>query len=227
MNPRRLFVAGSTGATGRLVVNLAASQAIPCVAHVRPRPGRIPGPGQAVFELSDRQALVSALRGCTTVLQLIGTMRSRFVSGDTYQTSDVGTTRDLVEAAREAGVDHVVLLSSVGAGRPVGAYLQAKAAAEDLVRGAGISWTIFRPSVFIGEGRRPPPGFASLTRLLGLRRFEPIPLDTLARGLLRSAAERAPLETVLEGESLWAWCSDRGVVSTARWQRPKRDGAHE
>src|SRR5215470_9066574 len=138
MTPRRLFVAGSSGATGRLVVNLAGGQAIPCLAHVRPKPGRIPGPGQAVFELSDRRALVSALRGCTTVLQLIGTMRSRFASGDTYETSDVGTTRDLVEGAREAGVDHLVLVSSVGAGRPVGAYLQAKAAAEALVRGAGI-----------------------------------------------------------------------------------------
>lgn len=205
MTPRRLFVAGSSGATGRLVVNLAGSLAIPCIAHVRPKPGRIPGPGQVVFELSDRPALVAALQGCTTVLQLIGTMRSRFASGDTYETSDVGTTRALVEAAREAGVDHLVLLSSVGAGRPVGAYLRAKAAAESLVRGSGISWTIFRPSAFVGEGRHPPPGFASLTRLLGLKRYQPIPLETLAGGLLRSAVERAPLGTVLEGEALWEW----------------------
>jgi uncharacterized protein YbjT (DUF2867 family) len=207
MTPRRLFIAGSSGATGRRVVALAAKQGLPFIAHLRPKPGRVAGPSQAVFELSDRPALVAALRGCTTVLQLIGTMRNRFAAGDTYETSDVGTTRALVDAGREAGVDHVVLLSSVGAGYPLGAYLRAKAAAETLVRGSGIPWTIFRPSALVGDERQPPPGFAAITRALRLRRWEPIPLELLAAGLVRSAAERAPLEAVLEGGTLWAWVS--------------------
>jgi uncharacterized protein YbjT (DUF2867 family) len=205
--PRRLFIAGSSGATGRLVVSLATEQRIPVVAHLRPKPGRVAGSGQAMFELTDRPALLAALRGCTTVLQLIGTMRNRFLSGDTYETSDVGTTRALVDAGREAGVDHFILLSSVGAGHPFGAYLRAKAAAETLVRNSGVPWTVFRPSAFVGEERRPPPGFALITRALGLRRWEPISLPLLARGLLRSASERAPIGTVLEGASLWEWVS--------------------
>ena len=104
-------------------------------------------------------------------------------------------------------MDHVVLLSSVGAGYPLGAYLRAKAVAEALVRESGIPWTLFRPSAFVDEHRRPPPGFDTLTRVLGLKRYQPMPLPLLARGLLRSAAERAPLEAVLEGSALWSWVS--------------------
>jgi len=207
MRPRRVFIAGSTGATGQKVVPLALAEGLAVLAHVRPKPGRVADARTAVFDLSDRGALLEALRGCTTLLQLVGTVRRRFATGDTYETSDVGTTRTLVEAGREAGIDHVVLLSSVGAGHPVGAYLRAKAAAEQLVQDSSLPWTIFRPSAFVSETHHPPPGFAALTRALGLRRFQPIGLASLASGLVRSAKERAPLGTVLEGEALFRWVS--------------------
>ncbi len=205
MRPRKVFIAGSSGATGKLVVPLAQAEGLDVLAHLRPKLGRVADRQQAVFELSDRAALLAALRDCTTILQLIGTVRSRFAAGDTYETSDVGTTRALVDAGREAGVDHLVLLSSVGAGHPIGAYLQAKAAAEKLVVESGLPWTVFRPSAFQSEERQPPAGFALLTRLPGLQRFRPIPLQGLARGLVRSAKERAPLGAVLEGTALFAW----------------------
>ncbi|MGO8968827.1 MAG: SDR family oxidoreductase [Myxococcaceae bacterium] len=205
MRPRKLFIAGSSGATGRQVMALAVASGLDVVAHLRPKPGRRPDTQHAVFELSDTEALVAALRTRTTILQLIGTVRRRFASGDTYETSDIGTTRALVDAGREAGVDHLVLLSSAGAGYPIGAYLRAKAATEQLVQASSVPWTIFRPSAFQSDEQQPPRGFALLTRALGLRRFQPMPLSWLARGLLRSAQERAPLGTILEGAELFGW----------------------
>jgi uncharacterized protein YbjT (DUF2867 family) len=196
---RRLFVAGATGAVGREVMRQAK---VPAVAHVRPAK-RGTFPGEAAFELEDRAALERALAGCTTVLQLIGTVRSRFAAGDTYESSDVGTTRLLAAAASAAGVDHLVLLSSVGAGKPVGAYLQAKARAEAIVRESGVPYTIFRPSMFVGEGRRPPPLWGAITGALGLDRYRPIEVSELAAKLLRCAGARAPLGAALEGRPLW------------------------
>ncbi len=207
MRPRKIFIAGATGATGQKVVPLALAEGLDVLAHVRPKPGRVADARTAVFELSDTRALVEALRGCTTVLQLVGTVRRRFATGDTYETSDVGTTRALVDAGQKAGIDHLVLLSSAGAGYPVGAYLRAKAAAERLVQRGGLPWTIFRPSAFVSETHHPPRGFAAFTRALGLRRFQPIPLASLAFGLVRSARERAPLGVVLEGAELFRWVS--------------------
>ncbi|MBS1151968.1 MAG: hypothetical protein H6Q89_3666 [Myxococcaceae bacterium] len=201
---RRLFVAGSTGATGKVLVPLAGQLGIAVVPHVRPASAAAGvQPGAAVVELADTPKVIEAMAGCTTVVQLIGTMRNRFARGDTYETSDIGTTAQLIAAARPAGVDHLVLLSSVGAGRPIGAYLKAKAKAEALVRESGIPWTIFRPSALEGGERKAIPGARGLTRLLGLKSFEPIALEELAAAMLQCAADRAPLEAVLEGASLW------------------------
>lgn len=212
---RHLFVAGATGATGRTVMRQALARGVPVIAHVRPRSSSSElareWPRKAVVELSDGEQLIETMAGYTTVLQLIGTMRKRFGTGDTYETSDIGTTRQLVEAAKRAGVDHFVLLSSTGAGRPIGAYLKAKAEAERLVRESGIPWTVLRPPAFEGEYHQPIPLLRVFTRLSILRNMRPIHLEQLAAVLLRVAERRGPLNAVLEGDSLWTEVEATGV----------------
>lgn len=197
--------AGATGVTGQALVKLCDARGVAIVPHVRPRHAAT-DPRAAAFELTDAEALTKVLRGCTTVMQLIGTMRKRFAAGDTYESSDIGTTRLLVEAATRARtIDHIVLLGSVGAGKPRGAYLRAKAEAERIVRESGLPFTIFRPSFLSGPGRRPPPGAGALSRVLGLTRWQPITVVELASALLQVAIERAALGQVLEGDALWQW----------------------
>ena len=204
---RRLFLAGATGATGRTLRPLASALDADIISHLRPataaRLGQDAPSPSAVFDLTDSDALRSALEGRSCVLQLIGTMRKRFASGDTYETSDIGTTRSLVDAALDADVDHFVLLSSVGAGSPTGSYLKAKAEAERLVVESGIPWTIFRPSAFVGEGHGLPLGLHHLMRPLVPAKYKPIAIEDLAAALLHVALERAPLGAVLEGRTLW------------------------
>lgn len=206
---KKLFIAGSTGAIGRTALRLAQSSGLDSqlIAHRRPHSAAREGgiDNTVVFELDDSAALEEALQGCSTVLQLIGTMRKRFASGDTYETSDIGTTRQLVTAAKKAGVEHLILLSSVGAGRPVGAYLKAKAKAEALVKDSGIAWTTVRPSAFEGEGHPNFPVLRAFTGALKLHTFAPIRVEELAGALLAMGLEGAPLDTVVEGKLLWEW----------------------
>ncbi len=204
MSKRRVFVAGATGAVGQSLLELATKRQVDVLAHARPRSaGRLGGRPVAAIELSD-PSLADTLRGCTTVVQLIGTMRKRFASGDTYESSDIGTTRQLVDAAKASGtVDHLVLLSSVGAGSPRGAYLKAKAEAERIVTSSGIPYTIFRPSAFADREGVFIPGMGALTKLLGLKKYQPIKLAELASAILFAASERAPLGVALEGAPLW------------------------
>ena len=205
MSERKIFVAGASGAVGRTVVRQALAAGSSLRTHYRKQPEGAAQPGAVVGALDDHEWLTEQLRGQTTVLQLIGTMRKRFAAGDTYETSDIGTTRSLVECAKRAGtVDHLVLLSSVGAGRPMGAYLRAKAQAETLVSTSGIAWTTLRPSAFDGEGHHAPPGMGLLSKLPGLHHLRPISVDDLARGILHVATTRGPLDAVLEGDSLFA-----------------------
>ncbi|MEW6430939.1 MAG: NAD(P)H-binding protein [Myxococcota bacterium] len=199
-----LFVAGATGAVGRVLVPLAEARGLEVRPHVRPASAaKLSHPRRVVLDLGD-PALVDALIGCTTVVSLVGTMRKRFASGDTYETSDVGSARQLVEAGKRAGVRHFVLLSSVGAGRPVGAYLKAKARAEALVRESGIPFTIFRPSAFEDREGQAMPGVRALTKLLGLASYQPIRLEELAAAIVHVAAMGGPTGVALEGKSLWA-----------------------
>jgi nucleoside-diphosphate-sugar epimerase len=80
---------------------------------------------------------------------------------------NVGGTRTLLDAAREAGVGRVLFISSTSVyGVPevhpitedaplvgVGAYGESKIAAEALVRGSRLPWVIIRPKTFIGPER--------------------------------------------------------------------------
>ncbi|MDP3232536.1 MAG: SDR family oxidoreductase [Myxococcales bacterium] len=203
MGPRRLFIAGATGAVGKVLIPMADRHALPVVPHVRPKSASsLSHPNVVAIDLADA-GLSAAMQGCTTVVQLIGTMKNRFAKGDTYETSDIGTTRQLVEAAKRAGVDHLVLLSSVLAGHPIGAYLEAKAKAEALVRESGLGFTIFRPAAFEDRGGDSMPVARAFTSFFGLTRYQPITLAELASALLHVAKERAPLGVALEGKTLW------------------------
>ncbi len=203
MRARNVFVAGSTGATGKVLVPMLRAAGIGVVPHLRPKSASAAGEGAAVFELADAAALEKCLKDCTTVMSLIGTMRKRFAAGDTYESSDVGTAVQLAAAAKRAGIDHFILLSATGAGSGIGAYLKAKLRAEAAVRDSGVPWTIVRPSSFNGGGHRAPPLMETFTRVLGLHAMRPITLEQLSTVLLRCAKERAPLEVILEGAPMW------------------------
>lgn len=204
-SPRRLFIAGATGAIGQTLLPIADAHSVPTLAHARAASAsKLAGRPHTTVDLADTERLAAAMAGCTTVVQLIGTMRRRFAQGDTYEASDIGTTRSLVAAAgRVRSVDHIVLLSSVGAGTPVFAYLQAKAEAERIVRDSGIAWTALRPSSFADREGSFLPGARSLLGALGLQRIQPIRLHEVAVALLIVATRRAPLGEALEGKSLW------------------------
>ncbi len=218
----RLFVAGATGATGQILLPLAEAAGHTVVPHVRPstaaRSPLAQHPRAAIFDLTDAAALAEAVRGCDAVISLIGTMRKRFATGDTYESSDIATTRALVDAARSAGVPRFVLLSSVGAGG-AGPYLKAKGEAERIVRESGLRWTLVRPSALATppgapggtHGAREMPGVvlaagAALAKLPGIGAWvddwRAIPLDVACRGML-AALEKPYDNQILMGRDLW------------------------
>jgi nucleoside-diphosphate-sugar epimerase len=225
----RVFVAGATGATGVVLVPLLEARGHVVVPHVRPATAqRHPmggHPRAAVCDLptatgeGPSEALVGALRGCDAVVSLIGTMRERFGAGDTYATSDIGTTRTLVQAARDAGVPRFVLLSSVGAGG-AGPYLRAKGEAERIVRESGLRWIVVRPSALVspesgGEGshgRRRTPSWlvgagaalAGLPLVGGwIDDMRAIPIEVVATGIARALEHDIQDGVILHGRDLW------------------------
>ena len=221
----RIFVAGGTGATGHVFIPMATAAGHDLVLHVRPQSkDKTPlgaDPRARVFDLGDAPALADALTGCDAILSMIGTMRARFGAGDTYTSSDIATTAQLVDGARAASVPRFLLLSSLGAGG-VGAYLKAKGESERIVRESGVAWTIFRPSALVSPSdasgaasahgsRRAPPAMGGVVSALGhlpglggwALDTKPIPIEVVCRAFLRVLVDRSDGK-ILQGRDLWS-----------------------
>lgn len=120
-----------TGGTGRLGRDL-----VPRLDDVRVLSRRA-GPGRTVGDLTTGQGLDDALAGVTVVVHCATRARH-----------DSRHTARLVEAARRAGVAHLVYVSIVGADRVPLGYYREKVAAEHVVATSGLDWTIQRATQF-------------------------------------------------------------------------------
>jgi uncharacterized protein YbjT (DUF2867 family) len=99
-------------------------------------------------DLRDRASLDAALGGIETV---ISTANSVGRGGeDNPQSVDLEGNRNLIEAAREAGVEHFVFVSSLGADpdHPV-PFMRGKGQSEASLRESGMDYTILAPTPYM------------------------------------------------------------------------------
>ncbi|MFF1379076.1 SDR family oxidoreductase [Streptomyces sp. NPDC058308] len=134
-----ILVTGGTGTLGSHVVPLLRAAGHP--VRVLTRHSREPAAGIEYHACDllqgDSDALGAALAGVETVLHLAGGPKG-----------DDEATRNLVRAARAAGVRHLVYISVIGADRIPLAYFRAKLGAERAVAESGIPWTTLRAAQF-------------------------------------------------------------------------------
>ena len=114
---------------------------------------------------------------------------------DFFQTS----SRNLTAAAADAGVEHYLAMSIVGADRlPESGYLRAKVAQEEVVKGATVPFTIVRATQFFEFVERIADSSTSGTTVrLPAALFQPAAVNELA-ALLAEIAEGEPANGVVE-----------------------------
>lgn len=99
----------------------------------------------------DEGRLAAAFAGCDVVVHCAGINRER--GAQTYRQVHVEGTRRVIEAARQAGVRKLVYVSFLRARPGCGSgYHESKFAAEELVRGSKLDYTVFKPGVIYGRG---------------------------------------------------------------------------
>lgn len=133
----RIAVAGGTGLVGRYVVaELRAAGHEPVVLTRSAGADVITGDG-----------LDAALDGAQAVIDVTNTPVMSARKSVAFFTAGTG---HLLAAGRRAGVEHHVLLSIVGTGRPgmTGGYNAGKVAQEALVRDSGMPFSIMRATQF-------------------------------------------------------------------------------
>jgi NADH dehydrogenase len=162
-------VTGATGFVGSQVVErlLRRDHEVRILTRNPERAGWLRDRGVEVVAggVESQSPLRALVAGAGAVVHLVGIIVE--VSGQTFERVHVSGTRNVLGAAREAGVPRLVHLSALGArpDREATAYHRTKAAAEELVRTSRVSHAILRPSLIAGQGSPPLRMMVDMLRL--------------------------------------------------------------
>jgi NADH dehydrogenase len=153
----KIAITGGTGFVGRNLTQRLASEGHDVVIVARGAGGRkqafadMPNVSWVRSGLDNVAALTQAFSGCDGVAHCAGINRE--IGSQTYDAVHVRGTSNVVQAARAAAVSRITMLSFLRARPACGSgYHESKFAAEEIVRGSGIDYTILKAGVIYGEG---------------------------------------------------------------------------
>ncbi|WDZ83529.1 NAD-dependent epimerase/dehydratase family protein [Micromonospora cathayae] len=169
VDDRPVVVTGGSGMLGGFVVRRLRAEGVPVRAvdlRVPERAG--PGVTPIVADVRDAAAMRRACAGAAALVHCAAALPS-YAPGE-IRSVIVDGTRTVLTAARAAGVDRVVHVSTTAVyglptivptpeehpREPVDAYGRAKSAAEEVAeefRDAGLCVPVLRPKTFLGPGR--------------------------------------------------------------------------
>ena len=145
----RIAITGATGFVGSHLTTRLVSE-----GHEVVRLARRPRSGDAdivVSHLDDVNQLSEAFAGCDAVAHCAGINRE--LGEQTYERVHVEGTRNVVEAAKAAGVEKIMLMSFLRARPDCGSpYHESKWQAEEIMRNSGLDYTILKAGVVYGRG---------------------------------------------------------------------------
>jgi uncharacterized protein YbjT (DUF2867 family) len=187
-----VLVTGGTGFVGPHIV-AALAGAGHYVRALERKPGDWKRAGLACQEavqgdMTDPASLRRAAEGQDAVVHLVALINGK--PSDFERVMEQGV-RDLVAAAKEAGVRRFVLMSALGATeetKDLVPYYRAKWENEQAVKGSGLEYVCFRPSFVFGRDGGALQRFRRIARLApvtpivgpGTQRIQPIWIDDVA-----------------------------------------------
>ena len=166
-----ILVTGANGFVGSHLVARLRKDGIAVRALVRnpSRAGRLTALGVEIVpgDISDTASLEAAASGCDRVIHIVGIIQEG--KGFTFRSVHVDGTRNVLDAAKKAGVKQFFHQSALGTREDAKSqYHRTKWEAEKLVKAGGIPYTILRPSLIYG------PGDQFTIRLADAIRFSPV-----------------------------------------------------
>ncbi|WP_213816937.1 NAD(P)H-binding protein [Glaciihabitans sp. dw_435] len=208
----RVAITGGTGFVGR---NLAVRLDPATTVVVSRRTGT---------RITDVDALTAAFTGCDVVVHCAGINRE--IGDQTFEHVHVEGTRAVVEAARRAGVQRLVMVSFLRARPNCGSgYHETKWAAEEMLRNSGIDHTILKFGMIYGPGDHMVNHVARAVRTLPVfgtvgyrpRKVRPVPIEDAVNVLIAAAEGRitAPTVAVMGVEELELGAAVRRIAGVA------------
>ena len=146
-----ILVAGGTGTLGTRLVRLLVDQGqdVRVLTRDPARAADLPDTVQTMTgDLRDPAAIAAAVRECASVVSAVHGFAGP--GRPSPEAIDRDANQALIQAAAAAGVQHLVLVSVMGAGpdHPMSLH-RAKHAAEQALRASDLAWTIIRPAAYL------------------------------------------------------------------------------
>lgn len=166
----KIFIAGATGFVGGHLTDALRQRGheLLLLSHARRRTTE-KGFSYVTGDVTDPDSYVTAMKGCDAVINLVGIIREFAGKGITFERLHVDAATAMTGAAQKAGVLRFLQMSALGTRvDAVSDYHRTKWRAEEIVRGSGLAWTIFRPSLIFG------PRDAFVNMLARQLRFMPV-----------------------------------------------------
>ena len=225
----KVAVIGGTGFVGGYLVDALIRSGHEVSVLVRPgsESKLRPTAGMRAIQgdLSSVEALRGVVEGCDALIYNVGILREFPRRGITYEASQYEGVVQTIEAAREAGVSRMLLMSANGVKRPGTPYQETKRRAEEFATQSGLDVTVFRPSVIFGDPRgtmefatqlyremiRPPlPAvgfFAGRDPDKGAIVMSPVHIDDVASAFVKALEDDATIGNTYElgGPEILTW----------------------
>jgi uncharacterized protein YbjT (DUF2867 family) len=219
-----ILVTGGTGFVGGHVVRALrdAGRRVRVLVRDPGAAGELEALGCELVEgdMTEPETLGRALDGVACVIHLVAIRQGK---DEQFERIMSRGTRDLVDAARGAGVGRFVHMSALGTNeetKDLVPYYRAKWEMEQTVQGSGLPYVVFRPSFVFGADGGILPTFRRIARLApvtpitgsGEQRIQPIWVDDVAAYFARAVElEDATNRTfelggpdVVDWNELWA-----------------------
>jgi uncharacterized protein YbjT (DUF2867 family) len=165
MKGETVVVAGATGRTGKVVVQLLLAQGAKVRGFSRKvdaARAAVPGVEWVAADVRDPKSLAGLAKGADRMVIALGSNSFRDPSNKPEEVDDAGVAR-LAALAKAANLKHVVLVSSAGVTRAepgeerfaklMYGVMTAKLRGEDALRKSGVPYTVLRP---VGLWDKPP-----------------------------------------------------------------------
>ncbi len=100
-------------------------------------------------DITRPETIKTALQNATAVIHTVAIAIEK--GSATYEKINYQGTVNVIDAAKELGIERVINLSQLGANASLPyRFLASKGKAQDYVAASGLAWTAFRPSVIWG-----------------------------------------------------------------------------
>jgi len=148
---KTLAMTGATGFVGSRFLDLAVKQGYIVRALTRKKQDDRPNVTWVRGALDNAKSLGQLCDGAQIVVHIAGLVNAPDRAG--FEAGNVSGTLSVVEAAKQAGAQRFIHISSLAATQPeLSIYGETKAKAEKIVASSGLDWTIIRPPAVYGPG---------------------------------------------------------------------------